>query len=79
MATKKIQKVTVYLYSQSEPLVYEDNWAYFNTKELSDTRVEEFIQLGSNYVRKSDIGKIFVEEIKKEVEEKKENENSEES
>lgn len=77
MAIKKFQKVTVYLYSQVEPLVYEEDWAYFNTKELSDTRVEEFIKLGPNYVRKSDISKIFVEDIKREVEEKKENENNE--
>lgn len=77
MATKKFQKVTVYLYSQEKPLVYEEDWAYFSTRELSDTRAEEFIQLGPNYVRKSDISKIFVENIEKEVEEKKENENNE--
>jgi len=72
MATKKFKKVTVYLYSQIEPLVFEDGWFYVTPKDLSDTRVEEFIPMGPNFVRKTDISKIFVEDVVREVEDKKE-------
>lgn len=72
MGTKK--KITAYLYSQTKPLEFESEYFYESCRELSDERVEAFVMLGDNYIRKSDISKIIVETIKEpevpEVEEK---------
>lgn len=65
MEESKNYKISVYLHSQEQPIIYEDNYLWsLDAGNLNDPRNGEFINLGKNVVRKLDILKIIVEEIK---------------
>lgn len=71
MAKEGRVEVKVYLASASEPVIRIADWFYVNEDRLNDNK--EFISVGNNFFRKSDILRIVTREFEVEVPDKEEN------